>query len=721
MKKLNLLFALFATVGLAACESEPGETLQNSIDTTSGVVTNFDPANSIIPYPNDLLFLGTADGTLNIPVADSADLSDPKVALNGLDGFSTVAPMSTGFTGALNANSINGDSVRVYQVTLSSSPSPGGAAVSVNTKLTFGVDYFATLSSVDSTNSTLVILPLKPLAPKSHYYVAVTKALKAADGTTVGTSGAYALTKGADPLHILGVSIIPQTLTDDQAVALEPLRQLVSTSESFVSAADATLAASDIIVSWSFTTQSTADVLTATRTQNRALTTTSGFLPTVATPSPLGAANIHAGILQVPYYLKASSSANDPTALGSCWNGLGAGGLGTCAAGPHITQYNPAPDPVAGSTQTIPMMVSIPKAVGDCAGGMPVTGWPVVIYQHGITTNRATMMAVSDGLAGACMAVVAIDMPMHGITGDETNGTQAFKNPALNGGERTFDLDLVTQDANGDITAEVPDGVIDTSGRHFINLTNLLNTRDNIRQAISDLIVLVDAIEEGAVTDGTNTMDPAKIYFLGHSLGAMAGTVFTAVEPNVRDAVFAFGGGGLPKIIDGSAAFGPSVAAGLAAKGVLKGTADYESFFGAAQTVVDSGDPLNYAMAAVTGRGVLFFEIVGGNGSPSDLVVPNTVPDANDTSGTVPAPLAGTEPLLTLMGLTHVNTTTISPTMSDLGLVTKFVSGDHASLLDPTADAAVMTEIQTQVATFLGSDGTALVVTDDTVLLAPTP
>ena len=244
--------------------------------------------------------------------------------------------------------------------------------------------------------------------------------------------------------------------------------------------------------------------------------------------------------------------------------------------------------------------------------------------------------------------------------------------------------------------------------------------RDNVRQAVSDLFVLVDAIDEGTLTDGSNKMDPAKIYFLGHSLGAMVGTVFTALEPNVRDAAFAFGGASLAKILDGSAAFGPTIAAGLAAKGVVKGTPDYESFLGAAQTVVDSGDPVNHATTAATGRGILFFEIVGGNSSPSDLVVPNTVPDGNDTTGTVPAPLAGTEPQLALMGLTHVNTTQ-GPGVVDLKVVTKYISGDHSSLLDPAPDLAVTTEIQTQAANFFGSDGVFLNVTDNTVLQAPAP
>ena len=73
---------------------------------------------------------------------------------------------------------------------------------------------------------------------------------------------------------------------------------------------------------------------------------------------------------------------------------------------------------------------------------------------------------------------------------------------------------------------------------------------------------------------------------------------------------------------------------------------------GAAQTVMDSADPVNYSLnasapyapSAAAGRGLLYFEVVGDSvlGNVSDLVVPNMVPDSNDVSGTIPAPLAGT-------------------------------------------------------------------------------
>ena len=60
-------------------------------------VANFDPANGVIPFPNNLLFSGTKDLTLNIPVDPSAADAGPKIAMNALDGFSTSAPWSVTF------------------------------------------------------------------------------------------------------------------------------------------------------------------------------------------------------------------------------------------------------------------------------------------------------------------------------------------------------------------------------------------------------------------------------------------------------------------------------------------------------------------------------------------------------------------------------------------------------------------------------------------------
>ncbi len=708
MNKFLMMFGAIAL--LTACGSDPSTDLQDSIvettPATDGAVNpaaKFDPSNAVIPFPNNLLF--GKDGTLNIPVADAADLSDPKVAMNALDGFSTVNPMTSQFSTAIDASSISSDSVKLFKVNLSA---PGGAVIDVDETLTFGVDYIATVSSVDATSSTLAILPINhPLDPASAYMVVITNKLMSQNGKAFGPSVTYRLIKSLQsplvfcPNPMAASCTLPgalRSLSQEELASFEGLRQLINTGEATI-AAKARVPASSIIQSWSFSTESVGAVLKQVRSDIRAGSVPASALAMKAS-SPLGLANIYAGTLDIPYYLKAAADTHDATALDAFWHGAG---------GSLLSQFNPAA--VKTSTQQIPLMVSIPKTAA------PADGYPVVIYQHGITTNRTTMLALADSMAAAGMAVVAIDMPMHGLTGNETDGTQAFY---MAGKERTFDLDLM----NNDTSAPGPDGVIDDSGSHFINLANLQNTRDNVRQAVSDLFSLAYAIE--GMNIGGATLNKDKIYFLGHSLGAMVGTTFVALEPKVRDAAFAFGGGSYAKILDGSAAFSPQISAGLAAKGVNKGTADYESFMAAAQALVDTADPINFGVDAAKNRGVVFFEIVGGNTSPSDLVVPNTVPDKNDKSHTVPAPLAGTEPLLKLMGLTQMNMTTNG---TDLKASVKFLVGNHGSLLNPAdtttppsvpgENAKVTAEIQNIAAKFLSKDGAKIEVTDASLLQAP--
>ena len=60
----------------------------------------FQPAQGIFPFPNDLYFSGTTDGTINIQPANG--LIPNQVGLNALDGWSTTAPIRIRFGGALN-------------------------------------------------------------------------------------------------------------------------------------------------------------------------------------------------------------------------------------------------------------------------------------------------------------------------------------------------------------------------------------------------------------------------------------------------------------------------------------------------------------------------------------------------------------------------------------------------------------------------------------------
>lgn len=714
----KIILSIFAVMLLAGCEGKPADRLQSSIDTTPTPSAVFDPSAKAIPFPDNLLFQGKIDGTLNIPVADPADFSDPKVAMNTLNGFSTVAPITANFNSPIDSATIPGN-VRVFEVQTDATKS---AITSVDSELLpyngSSGDFVATVSS----QTTLVISPVHPLKEETAYAVVVTSGLKNTSGVSFLPSAIYSVTKQSASL-LTSNTLLTSELSSEDLQSLEGLRAATVNNETQIEGnASPAISSGDIILSWVFTTQSIGNVLAAERSSiASSFDPNPSFIPgafptgSAFGPSPGSLANIYQGTIDVPYFQAVAGNINDPSPLVSYWKKSDDSPVGSSGT------------PV-GVTKTIPVMVSVPTGASLDGGSIPV-----VIYQHGITTNRTTMLAIADQMASKGFAVVAIDLPLHGVTGNESDGTQNFHTS----NELTFDLDLVTQDSSGAITAATPDGITDSSGRHFIQLASLLTSRDNLRQAVVDLFALTKSIGSMDVNGGGADFDASNVYFVGHSLGGIVGVPFLALEPNVKDGLIAMAGGGIPKILDGSATFGPEIASGLAANGVTKGTSDYEAFMGAAQTVVDTVDPINFANglmgniatttgpgngAAISGRGLLMYEVVGGSGSPSDLVIPNTVPDSNDTSGTVTAPLAGTEPLATMMGLTQA---TSSQTGTNLKSIVKFSGGHHGSLLTSqnitgnstvSSSAQVFAEMQSIMGTYINSDGANVTITDSSVI-----
>jgi len=688
------IFFLGLVFLLSACDDDTDTDIENDlmIDRGGGNLVaryNPNPEAPELPSPNNLAFIGSADGTLNLRVDNESNAADPKVALNSLDGFSTVAPISTTIGAAADSGSFASETIKLFEVALDANGLVD-TSTSAPVALVYGVDYIAAVSSVDLSGKTIAIVPIKPLKPKTSYLAALTTGIQSTDGRNLVPDSSYNITKSTSPLHIGGVSQV-KVLTDEQAVALEALRPLTNAQESAL--AGQSIVSSSVAVSWVFSTQSIGDVLTAARGQ---VTSSSALDPTpVGTASVLlggaaGIADVYAGTLTLPYYLtNANSNSTDP--LSKQW--MGPGGI-------NLTRFTPTPIKI--SDESVPLLVSVPNNVAK-----PGSGWPVVMFQHGITTNRSNMLAIAETLAGVGFAVVAIDLPLHGLPPG---------NALYSGIERTFDLDLV----DNTTTAPGADGTADTSGTHFINLSNLQVTRDNLRQGIADQFALFNALSTMDYDTGGADFDTSRIYFLGHSLGGMMGSVFAALEPNVRDIVLAMPGGGIAKLLDGSARFGPVIEAGLAAgANVIKGTADYESFLGAAQTLMDSGDPINYTQAsnpsrdAASDRGVLMFEIVGDSeGNLPDQVIPNNV-TTQAPSDTVTGPLSGTDPLFTYLGLTIGNSST---TGTNLKNVVRFTAGDHASILDPTANATVTTVMQTAVATFFATDGNTLTISNTSVV-----
>ncbi len=96
----------------------------------------FQPAQGIFPFPNDLYFSGTTDGTINIQPANG--LIPNQVGLNALDGWSTTAPIRVRFASAVNPASFSAANVRVYQVTVSNT---NKAVAGFTRPLTYGTEF----------------------------------------------------------------------------------------------------------------------------------------------------------------------------------------------------------------------------------------------------------------------------------------------------------------------------------------------------------------------------------------------------------------------------------------------------------------------------------------------------------------------------------------------------------------------------------------------------
>ncbi len=688
MNRYSSLIAAPLLVTLAACSSDSDYDFDANRADLDVVIAERnppqalfspDPAAPVLPFPNSLFFQGSTDGTLNLPVADTDEqsLANPRVALNQSDGFSTVAPIATAISEPLDPETlILGDTVRVYEVSTAQGIAVTGVVAEIDNPL---------LIAVRSIGNQLVLIPTVPLKPKTDYLVVLTNGITDVDGQPLIPSLVYGLLKG------------DQTLTDP---GLEALRNATATQVAFSGIEDP----ADIALSWVFKTQSIREVLQATKDVSNAstLVLADSGLNTGSEPVNLqGKADIYIGTLDVPYYLSALGEDGNPaTVLNSYWQNADGNVVGAINA-------SGAPDytPVDTGTETVPVLMSVPNT-----GEMPGDGWPVTIFQHGMTRSRTDMLAIADAMADAGRVVIAIDMPMHGLINTDSP-LHADNTLFEEDHERTFDIDLMVNPLEDGETAEAdapttgPDGKADPSGQYFINLQNLANSRDNLRQSVADLFVLRASLSTAA-GDGFR-LNPNNLSFVGHSLGGIVGTTMLSYDDSFQSASLAMPGGGIAQLLINSPSLGPVINEGLENAGLAAGSADYNTFLVVAQTLLDSGDPINHAstLAQAAAPRLHLLEVI------DDQVIPNNV---------ATAPLSGTDPLARLLGLTQ-----IAETSSTGGLV-KFSAGTHGSIIDPSSDddpvgnMAVTVEMQTQVATFAAMQGNVLPITDSTVI-APLP
>jgi Bacterial virulence factor lipase N-terminal len=647
----------------------------------AGTAALFQPLQGILPYPTDLYFAGSTDGTLNIQPANA--LLPNQAAINALDGFSTTAVIRERFGAPIDPTSLTASSVIVVQVTIDNTTR---ATTGVVRPLVLGTDYTVGLAPDTGVGNTILeIRPSHPLVASTGttdngYLVLLTDGIKDSTGAAATPDVDYANIKSALPTC--------KSITDSSLNGICML-----TGAHLQIAQGLGINPASVVVSFSFSTQSTADTLAAvaaTATAKPITVHNTGLTTKQANAALFGHANIYVGTLTIPYYLSRTAP------LTGYWQG----GPSPLDASSHfLTRFNPLP--VATQTIQIPLLVAVPNAASAymVAGHTkPPAGWPAMIFEHGIGRNRSDMLAVADHLADTGFVTVAIDLPLHGIT-DATNPLYAsganplyagLSLPATGSIERTFDLDVV----NNTTGAAAADGQIDASGSSFINLASLLTQRDNLRESAADLIALTHSLSAMNLdTDPAGDIDGTQVHFLGHSLGAIVGGVYLGVTPStdVGTATLAMPGGLITQLLLDSPTFAPRIIAGVQAQGLQQGTTLFAQFFRDAQTAIDSGDPINFIAAAAAGHPLHLIQVVGGGSSLPDQVVPNSA----------------TQRLIDVAGLTRI-TAAMGPgpviaaggTPPGHRAYVNFILGNHGSIIDPTASQFATAEMQTEMISF---------------------
>ncbi|MBB1340173.1 lipase [Pseudoalteromonas sp. SR45-6] len=791
MKKMLLSLAITAALAGCGGGETLEDVKNDTPPVIPSATVKFDPANGVISVPNDLLMSGTKDGTINIPGELSANgasvprsaYANPSLALGALDGWSSQVPYKVDLTFPANVSLDESSAgapgaVRIFEVVMGASLTdadcaavPAGAGCKLLGELTFGVDFITKASG-----NAVAIIPLKPFKAGSSYINVLTTELKDSLGRSIQPSSTYGLVKQEAPL-----------VTESQLA----LQGVVNSYEN-VLISGGTITKDEIIYSAAMTIQSVGPVLgtikklLAASLQNPALPTPMVQIPeqpmltveqVFASQGITGLSPAFAGVqyqkgsVTLPMYLSQPEGKEISDLAATYWQGMCDNAVavlgykaaegenfptapvsvsdGTCSAlsdgrlrdlgldtTRHLTKYNSIPK--VQSQQEVPVQITKPilpvinfirtQSLGMSALEMPAGGWPVVIMQHGITSKKEDMLALTASLAIQGFATVAIDHPVHG--------------------ERGIDVD---DDGIDDFNASTG------SVLAYMNLQSLLVARDNLRQSAADLL----GLRLGLNLTNDTSLNTQDVSFIGHSLGAVVAPAFIAQANTpldeqvdglfkVNTVALASGGGGIASFLLESASFGPFVqgsvllAAGtaesaefatylqtdavsncgvfaenqqayvscaypeyitsLSVAGETAKTAKIQGvmtqFAFAAQTVLDSGDPTNYATSLnALGTPVYMNVVVGdGAGNLPDQVIPPT---------TVNNPIAGSLTLARLMVLSTVATTQ-GPNAEPSSYLVKFTDGGHSSVLSPQASAAVTSEMQLQIATYLVTRGRAL-------------
>ena len=639
--------------GISVTPADPNAPVTLPTPTVPVTVPKFDPASgdpTKLPLPNDLL-RDPKTGFVNQFPATPPFNAEPFLSLASMQGFSTTGNIVIPFTGPIVQSSVNNSAIRLLDTTTNAT---------VNCTFTVLNPFVAGKPG----DSTVIASPIKALASNRTYVVVITPELQGSDGA-VSPTATINLIKNATPLVdatntslISGLDSVNATKAEVLRAAYQPIWQRAETASG--------LKRADMVLAFQFGTQPLFFTLQTMRAvavaENRGLVNNT-LQASNAAGNVVNVTTFYQGALNVSAPVASAASAgvfrifagqvNMPDYIGNPVTGFFTGSATPAnASAPLGSPQNPV---VRKNDRPVPFFCCLPN---------PVTfpgPRPTIIFQHGITRNKGDVFAIAGTACSLGFAIIAIDHPLHG-------------------------------------SLAIPG---QPSGTGFINLSSLRTGRDNLRQSTVDLFYLTQAIVSGQTNlDGVAgpELAPIKPFFIGQSLGSIVGVNYTAVDANSAFAALNVPGGRLSQLLLASPSFAPTILAGLAAQGIQANTSTFTQFWLIAQTVLDDGEPMNYATVAINGA------LKGGVGSR--ILVQEALADTTITN-------SATEDLVVSMnGISQVNATNIIPLLPQVSApfagsgIFQFPGAKHGFLLDPTQGTAnSITAGRTQVFTFFATAG----------------
>ncbi|MBI5486891.1 MAG: hypothetical protein HY905_06135 [Deltaproteobacteria bacterium] len=468
-------------------------------------VALFDPfgtrADRTTPIPSNVWTRADPTTTTGLRPDGAFSAFDEAFAL--LDGFGLIAPIVAPFDWVVDPASLDGtaggsDLPRLFLLDADGLGAPTAGE--------FAARLVPIEKTVAQTGSALVfpfrrvvaVRPLAPLEPNHRYAMVVTSCLADPEGRGLRADDAFAaLRDGAtiDPrLEATRADVEPVLAwLEDPAIGLDRGSVALATVFTTQSVYEDSLAMAEHVA------DAPPSDLTVTRTYD-------------ATD---GAGNLNPEIL-ADYPGLAELLADLP--LGDYhFDAIGTVVIGTFTSPAYLDEGDILHRDAAGAPEplrddTLQFLAVLPAEDPAHGIGPP---FPTVVYQHAFTTCKETMIAVADTFARFGIALVGIDMVMHGS-----------RHPDGPGG--------CTLDAGA-----------------FFDTGNFVRTTDRVRQSVVDILAFVRALRGGTPLDvlpgpdgdGDPDLELGRLAIAGQSMGASIEMNALALSPDLGAGLVNVGGG----------------------------------------------------------------------------------------------------------------------------------------------------------------------------------